>query len=496
MSIAVLFIRFIYLHLKRHAALADHRSEEHVHRCGHGQTEFIEDGGCLLFHLWLDSDGGCGYVRRHGGSYLSCIPRCHHFNGLRRPRDPVVHIGRQDVEHVADAGRAGAVGELKSDRGLRRAGIGRHEGAAPAEPVEVGSEVLGGHALEACHERIEERMDGVDAVDSALRTILGIIRLMRGDLQVMQHVDICGSLVRGDYRACADTAAKGLRRALARDHPSPRDLEEGGVRVADARHYANLLAGEAALVNLLAAMACLSRQGEGPLGMVALKGLGEVRLIEFAGLSLPDVELGRILLQALDEPVAHGVRGLEADAAAIGALAEREHEDEALGIGHPGLARQLARAEDPVGGAGERPSAVAAEVALLTVSGLALLDDSDRAAAGATLYLVAAARRIVEYGGTDDIAHRLDCTTALGLAEFCHIFLEGDDQILGIHVCSNVVVVDLIIPRWHHLYVNSGLTEPKKFPNGKLAHRLAVIATMVRYRDLSAVKGFIKRLGE
>ena len=36
----------------------------------------------------------------------------------------------------------------------------------------------------------------------------------------------------------------------------------------------------------------------------------------------------------------------------------------------------------------------------------------------------------------------------------------------------------------------------KKFPNGKLAHRLAVIATMVRYRDLSAVKGFIKRLGE
>ena len=322
--------------------------------------------------------------------------------------------------------------------------------------------MLGGHALEACHERIKERMDGVDAVDSALRAILGIIRLMRGDLQVMQHVDICGSLVRGDNRARADTAAKGLRRALARDHPSPRDLEEGGVRVADARHYANLLAGEAALVNLLAAMACPSRQGEGPLGMVALEGLGEVRLIEFAGLSLPDVELGRIFLQALDEPVAHGVRGLEADAAAIGALAEREHEDEALGIGHPGLARQLARAEDPVGGAGERPAAVAAEEALLTVPGLALLDDSERAAAGATLYLVAASRRIVEHGGTDDVAHRLDRTTALGLTELCHIFLEGDDQILGIHTRSNVVVADFIIPRWHHLYVNSGLTEPKK----------------------------------
>lgn len=176
--------------------------------------------------------------------------------------DPVVHIGRQDVEHVADTGRARAVGELTGDRGLRRAGVGRHEGAAPAEPVEVGAEVFGGHALEASHERIEERMDGVDAVDGPLGAVLGIVRLMQGDLQVMQHIDICGSLVRGDDRACADTAAKGFRRALARDNPSPRDLEEGGVRVADARHYANLLAGEAALVNLLAAMACPSRQGE------------------------------------------------------------------------------------------------------------------------------------------------------------------------------------------------------------------------------------------
>lgn len=174
--------------------------------------------------------------------------------------------------------------------------------------------------------------------------------------------------------------------------------------------------------------------------MVALERLGEVRLVKFAGLPMPDMKLGRIYLQALDEPVTHGVGGLEADAAAVGALAQREHEDEALGIGHPGLAGQLARAEDPVGGAGERPAAVAAKVTLLTVPGLALLDDSDRAAAGATLYLVAVSRRIVEHGGTDDIAYRLDCAAALGLAELRHILLEGDDQILGVHTCSNAVV--------------------------------------------------------
>ena len=85
--------------------------------------------------------------------------------------------------------------------------------------------------------------------------------------------------------------------------------------------------------------------------MVALEGLGEVRLVELAGLPLPHMERGRVFPQALDEPVAHGVGGLEADAASVGALAQREHEDEALGIGHPGLAGQLARAEDPVGGA-------------------------------------------------------------------------------------------------------------------------------------------------
>ena len=188
-----------------------------------------------------------------------------HSIGLCRPRAPVVHVRRPDVEHVTDAGRAGAVGELACDRGLRAAGVGRHEGAAPAVPVEVGGEVLGGHSLEARHERVEERMDGVDAVDGAPRAVLGIIGFMRGDLQVAQHIDVCGRPVSGDDRARADAPAEGLRRALARDNAAARDLEEGGVRVADARHDADLLAGEAAPVDLLAAVASLSRQGEGAL---------------------------------------------------------------------------------------------------------------------------------------------------------------------------------------------------------------------------------------
>lgn len=84
---------------------------------------------------------------------------------LRGGRGPVVHIGRPDVEHVADAAPAYAVRELPRDRALGGAGIGRNEGPAPAEPVEVGAEVLRRHAPERLHEGAEERMDGVDPVD-------------------------------------------------------------------------------------------------------------------------------------------------------------------------------------------------------------------------------------------------------------------------------------------------------------------------------------------
>ena len=88
-----------------------------------------------------------------------------------------------------------------------------------------------------------------------------------------------------------------------------------------------------------------------PFEWLPLKDSGKYVSSSSQACPLPDAEFGRIPLQALDEPVAHGIGGLEADAAAAGTLAQREHEDETLGIGHPGLAGQFARAENPVGGA-------------------------------------------------------------------------------------------------------------------------------------------------
>lgn len=68
------------------------------------------------------------------------MPLCHHFSRLCRLWGPIVHIGlgRLDVERIADAGIAGAVGELPCARELSSAGIGRHEGASPAKTIEIG----------------------------------------------------------------------------------------------------------------------------------------------------------------------------------------------------------------------------------------------------------------------------------------------------------------------------------------------------------------------
>ena len=101
--------------------------------------------------------------------------------------------------------------------------------------------------------------------------------------------------------------------------------------------------------------------------MVALEGLGEVCFVEFARLPLPHMERGRIFLQALDEPVAHGVGGLEADMAAPRAFAQGQHENKALGIGHPGLLREPARPQDVPAAHAEGPAAILAEVTLLAV---------------------------------------------------------------------------------------------------------------------------------
>lgn len=167
---------------------------------------------------------------------------------------PVVHLGRQDVEHIMDAAPAHAVGELSRDRALGGAGIGRHEGPAPLEPSEVGAEVLRRHALKRLHEGIEERMDGVDPVDGPLGRVLGIVGRVCVDLELREDVDIGGRLVRRYDGSGRDAVPQHVHGAFPRQDASSRDLEKRLVRVVHAGHDADLLARQSAPVHLLATM--------------------------------------------------------------------------------------------------------------------------------------------------------------------------------------------------------------------------------------------------
>ena len=101
--------------------------------------------------------------------------------------------------------------------------------------------------------------------------------------------------------------------------------------------------------------------------MVAPERLGEVGLVKPSAAAPPGLERGRVGRETLDEPVAHGVGCFEADMAAPRAFAQGQHENEALGIGHPGLLREPARPQDVPAAHAEGPAAIPVEVALLPV---------------------------------------------------------------------------------------------------------------------------------
>ena len=130
-------------------------------------------------------------------------------------------------------------------------------------------------------------------------------------------------------------------------------------------------------MHLLAAMSGGTRHRERSLRVVALERLGEIGLVELAAAAPFNLERGGVGRKALDQPVAHGVGSLETDMAAPRAFPQGQHENEALGVGHPGLLRELARPQDTLAANAEGPAAVPAEVALLAILGLPLLHDRD-----------------------------------------------------------------------------------------------------------------------
>lgn len=53
---------------------------------------------------------------------------------------------------------------------------------------------------------------------------------------------------------------------------------------------------------------------------------------------------------------------------------------------------------------------------------------------------------IIEHDRANYVLDGFDRAPPLALAEVRHVLLEGDDQFLGVHRCSNTVAVRDIIP--------------------------------------------------
>lgn len=284
---------------------------------------------------------------------------------------------------------------------------------------------------------------------------------MRGDLEFREDADVDGRPVGRDDGAGRDAVPQHVHGAPSRQGAPPRDLEKRLVRVVHAGHDADPLARQPAPVHLPAAVPGGARHRERTLRVVALERLGEIGLVELAAAAPLDPERGRVGRETLDEPVAHGVGGLEADAAAPRAFAQGQHEHGALGVGHPGLPREPARPQDALAAHAEGPAAAPAEVALLAVLRFALLHDRDGPASRAALDFIGGAGRVVERRRADHVPDGLDRSAALGLAEVRHVLLEVEDQVFGVHAAPIIAVygVNDMAP-WGHMYDNPGLTEP------------------------------------
>lgn len=165
---------------------------------------------------------------------------------------------------------------------------------------------------------------------------------------------------------------------------------------------------------------CLAGHDEhGRFRVVAFEALTEVRLVQLhaqPGLGMQD---GSVSADALDDPLAHEERGLQAYSATLGALAQAQAIHEAFEEPHPYARFELAHAHHPVRANAERPVAVHALPTLGAVTSTPFADDADAAAAHARLHLVRVARRRVQreplvQGG----AQRLDGKVALLRRQF------------------------------------------------------------------------------
>ena len=212
-------------------------------------------------------------------------------------------------------------------------------------------------------EAVDELLDAaVQAVDAVNRVRAGGVRLVPAHVEVPERPPVRIRLVGRHDRAAGDLARQEPAGLLLAHVAAPGHLEEHVARIVYPRQDAD------PLPPVLRPGAVAGPPGYPARGVlpVALEALGQVALVELHAVAGGAAERGHALGDALEHAVAHEEGRLQAHAAALGALAQRQRVHVALCEAHPRRAVELRRREDAVRARGERARAPAAKVALLS----------------------------------------------------------------------------------------------------------------------------------
>ena len=146
---------------------------------------------------------------------------------------------------------------------------------------------------------------------------------------------------------------------------APAYGQERASRVVHSGRHAYLFLRQAASAQRFGALVRLAGHDEhGGLGMVALEGFTEVRLIQLHARSSLGTQNGRVPSDAFDDPLTHEERGLQTHTATFRALTQTQTIHEAFEKTHPHASFEFAHAHHPVRTHPERTIAIHALPAL------------------------------------------------------------------------------------------------------------------------------------
>lgn len=212
----------------------------------------------------------------------------------------VFHVWRSHTLVVSTADMVQPIAVLSGEQPvIVRLPESVRESVEPTEPVQIGLQVFRGYAVETEHEILQSSVQRVHPVD---RMTAGV-RLRKVRAKFRQWLHIGGRTVRQYVRSLAYVRFQRIHDTLLGYDAAPAYGQERASRVVHSGRHSYLLIRQAASAQRLGALVRLAGHDEhGGLGMVALEGFTEVRLIQLHARSSLGTQDGCVPSDAFDDP--------------------------------------------------------------------------------------------------------------------------------------------------------------------------------------------------